>query len=365
MRSLIKNLHSCLLFCIFAKTVAGDTLYVGSGLRDGKGGIYRCELADGKLTKPLRLVSLPRDTVLEQSPDGRFLYASVRSAASGASGELITFRIEEHGTLTEVQRSSSQVEHFCSMTVSKNGRLLIGASYNDGVVSSFQRRADQTVNAASRVELPRFPKGKRKLARAHDVEFSRDEKLAFVPDIFNRRLYVFAVDHDTGALKQSDSVSSDSFEGPRHLILNQSGDRLYVLNQTGSSVVTFSHDGDGSLRELQNISTLPPDYAGPQNHAAEILIRPDGRVLYVSNRVHDSLVAFRIAEDGRLTKIQTIGSGGESPWSFVITEDSRHLICSNRKSNNLLVLAIDEASGKLTRLPGEVNVPEPVSLSLR
>ncbi len=363
MRSLNKNLS--LFLCVFTNAVAGETLYIGSGLRNGDGGIYSCSFADGKLTKPRRSVSLPSDAVLEQSPDGGFLYASIRSAATGETGELITFQIEEDGALTEIRRRDSGVEHFCSMTVSKNGRLLIGASFNDGVVSSFQLKSGRTERAVSRIELPRFTKGRKKLARAHDVEFSKDMRHAFVPDTFNNRVYVFAVDPKSAALRQSHFVTSDSFQGPRHLILNESGDQLYVLNQTGSSVVVFRHDGKGGLQELQVISTLPAGYSGRQNHSAEVLLHPSGKTLYVSNRVHDSLVAFRVGEDGQLTKIQTISSGGKSPWSFVLSKDGKHLICSNRKSNNLLVFSIDTYSGKLTLLPGEVTVPEPVSLSFR
>ena len=363
MKSLIKNLS--LFLCVFTNAVAAETLYIGSGLRNGDGGIYSCRFADGKLTKPRRLVSLPSDANLEQSPDGRFLYASIRSAASGESGELITFQIEKDGALTEIRRRASGVEHFCSMAASKNGRQLIGASYNDGVVSSFQLKAGETERTASRIELPRFPKGRKKLARAHDVEFSTDGKHAFVPDIFNNRIYVFDVDPKSGALKQSHFVTSDSFQGPRHLILDAGGNTLYLLNQTGSSVVVFRHDGKGGLKELQAISTLPAGYNGRQNHSAEVLLHPNGKTLYISNRIHDSLVAFRIGKDGHLTKIQTISSGGESPWSFVITKDGRHLICSNRKSNNVLVFSINDSSGQLKQLPGEIKVPEPVSLSLR
>jgi len=360
--------HICLVGLIFAELTgiqAEEYLFIGSGNRDGDGGIFRCSFADGKLTKPKRVVAMPRDAVLERSPDGQFLYASIRSAATGESGELITFRIGKVGTLTELQRRPSEVGHFCSMAVSKNGHLLIGASYIDGVVSSFHLKDGQADRAASRIELPRFARGRKELARAHDVEFSTNGKHAFVPDIFNNRVYAFAIDHATGALKQSKFVTSNSFQGPRHLILNKRGDILYVLNQTGSSVVVFRHDGNGGLNELQAISTLPPDYNGRQNHSAEILLHPNGKTLYVSNRVHDSLVAFRIANDGKLTKIQTNSSGGESPWSFVLAKGGQHLICSNRKSNNLVVFRIEASTGKLNRLPGKITVPEPVSVVLR
>jgi len=47
---------------------------------------------------------------------------------------------------------------------------------------------------------------------------------------------------------------------------------------------------DRSVAE-QTISTLPPGFKGT-NFTAEIVLSPDGRFLYVSNRLHDSVGIF-------------------------------------------------------------------------
>ena len=57
------------------------------------------------------------------------------------------------------------------------------------------------------------------------------------------------------------------------------------------------------LKPMQTVSTLPPDFHGT-NACAEIRLHPSGRLLYVSNRGHDSIAGFRInQQDGRLTSL--------------------------------------------------------------
>ena len=159
-------------------------------------------------------------------------------------------------------------------------------------------------------------------------------------------------------------ATSEAFVGPRHLILNQTGDVVYVLCQRGSAVTAFRHHGTGKLTEFQTISTLPPNYDGKTNHSAEVLLHPSGKFLYASNRGADSLAVYRVAPDGTLTNQQIISSGGEAPWSFVIDSAGEHLICSNLKSSNLVVFDIDPKTGKLSQ-SSEVSVPEPISLAIK
>jgi 6-phosphogluconolactonase len=81
----------------------------------------------------------------------------------------------------------------------------------------------------------------------------------------------------------------------------------YALCEMGSTVAVFSYDHlDGSLKLIQAVSTLPPDFSGEDN-SAELQIEHSGRYLYASNRGHDSVTAFEIdPQKGTLTKIQIV-----------------------------------------------------------
>lgn len=355
---LLSLLTPVLAFC-------GDLLFIGSSNDEGLGGIYVSEFADGALTEPKQVAKLPRKVSIELSRDQKTLYASMTTAQSGENGELIAWRILEDGGLEEINRSSSGVDHFCSLAQSPNGRHLVGTSFGLGIVSSFALTFRNGISTlTSQVELPRFPKGKRTLARAHDVEFSNDGRFVFVADIANNRVYTFSLDQETGKLEEVGFVTSDAFVGPRHLILNQEGNVVYVLCQRGSNVTAFRHNGEGQLTEFQTVPTLPQGYDGKTNHSAEVLLHPSGRFLYASNRGADSLAVFQVNAEGTLTSQQIISSGGESPWSFEFDSAGKHLICSNLKSNNLVVFEINPYTGKLLPI-SEVTVPAPISTALR
>ena len=50
------------------------------------------------------------------------------------------------------------------------------------------------------------------------------------------------------------------------------------------------------------------------SHASAIVISPDGRHLYVSNRGHDSIAAFAVQDGGALAFAGAVPSGGRLPW---------------------------------------------------
>ena len=90
--------------------------------------------------------------------------------------------------------------------------------------------------------------------------------------------------------------------GPRHFAFHPDGRFGYVINEMANTVTAFAYDADqGSLTEIQTISTLPADFKGP-SHTAEVQVHPSGKFLYGSNRGHDSIAIFAIdPSTGKLT----------------------------------------------------------------
>jgi 6-phosphogluconolactonase len=62
-----------------------------------------------------------------------------------------------------------------------------------------------------------------------------------------------------------------------------------VINELGSTVTSYRFDAQrGSLDPIQVLPSTPPSYTG-ENTGAEIAVAPSGRVVYASNRGHDSI----------------------------------------------------------------------------
>gem|GEM_PF-2960948 len=348
---------------------AGETLFIGSADK-AKAGIYRSSLQDGTLSEPQRIVPLAGRTQLELSPDRKTLYAAEGTAKKGGFGHVHAFAVGAENELKPLNRMDAGVDHYCSLAVSPDAGHLIGTSFAHGSVGVFRLKGDGSLDERRQLlELPRIEKDGRALSRAHDVEFDPTGRHVFVTDLFSDRVYVFAFDPEPGTLRQTGFVTSKHFEGPRHLIFNRDATVLYVLSQKGSNIVAFRHDGKGGLKEFAHVPTLPADYSGKQNHAAEILVHPGGTFVYSSNRVHDSLVVFGVSDaagpGGGLQHVQTVPSGGASPWSFVFGGGGKQIVCSNLKSNNLVLFDVDAGTGKLRRHPSAFSVPAPLSLAVR
>jgi 6-phosphogluconolactonase len=148
--------------------------------------------------------------------------------------------------------------------------------------------------------------------------------------------------------------------GPRHFTFHPNGKLAYVINELDSTITAFRYDAEkGTLTEFQTITTLPADFSG-NTTTAEVVIHPNGKFLYGSNRGHDSLAIYAIDEDGRLTLVGHESTGGKTPRNFAIEPSGKFLLAANQGTNNILVFEVDPATGKLKRTGTEVQVPSPV-----
>lgn len=154
--------------------------------------------------------------------------------------------------------------------------------------------------------------------------------------------------------------------GPRHLAFHPTRPYVFVANELDSTVATLRFDAaGGALALLETRSTLPAGWTGT-NYPADIQVAPSGRTLYVSNRGHNSIAVFAVAEStGALSLAQTISTDGDWPRNFTVDPTGRWLLVANQKSNSIVVFGRDEKSGALTPTPQRIAVPSPVCLRFR
>ena len=119
----------------------------------------------------------------------------------------------------------------------------------------------------------------------------------------------------------------------------------------------------GALKPLQIMPTLPATYTG-DNTGAEIAVAPSGRLVYGSNRGHDSLAIFAIDPlTGKLTAAGHQSTGGKTPRNFAIDPTGAYLFAANQESNNIVIFRISRQTGSLTPTGQVLEVPSPVSVA--
>ena len=249
----------------------------------------------------------------------------------------------------------------CYISIDKSRRYVFTSNIGGGSVSSFSLKEDGSLNKlVQSLEV----KASSKAFKAHSINISPDNKFLYVADIAGKRICRIQFNEADGTMKYDGDVTSKNFVGPRHFIFGPQGKFGYLMNQMGGAVTVFEYNGNnGALKEIQHISALPKDFNG-KNHSAEILIHPSGKFLYCSNRGPNTVTLFkRDADKGTLEYVETVPSGGDSPWSFAVSPKGAYLACSNRKSNNVVVFKVNPKDGKLTQTEVKISVPAPSSLS--
>jgi len=111
-------------------------------------------------------------------------------------------------------------------------------------------------------------------------------------------------------------------------------------------------------------ATLPAGWTGT-NYPADIHVAPNGRALYVSNRGHNSIAVFSVAEStGALALEQVVPTEGDWPRNFSLDPTGRWLLVANQRSDSVVVFRRDPESGRLTptRPPQRIAIPSPVCL---
>jgi 6-phosphogluconolactonase len=197
---------------------------------------------------------------------------------------------------------------------------------------------------------------------AHSIVVSPDDKFAFAADLGIDKIMIYQLDNSAAKLVPNEAQPFTTMKpgsGPRHLAFHPSGKHLYAINELANTITLFDFAADtGKLTERQTISTLPSDFKG-KSYTADLKITPDGKHLYGTNRGHDSIAMFNIADDGNLSLIAIEPSQGKGPQNLLITPNGQWLICANMPGNNVVVFRIDSTSGTIKATGTPVEMPMP------
>ena len=116
----------------------------------------------------------------------------------------------------------------------------------------------------------------------------------------------------------------------------------------------------GTLTQLGSAPTLAADFKGAST-TAEVVVHPNGRFVYGSNRGEDSVVAMQVdAGSGKLTVVGRVATGGKTPRNFVVDPTGKWMLAANQDSNSLVVFKLDAATGMPAPTGVTVDVPMPV-----
>jgi 6-phosphogluconolactonase len=350
-------------------------IYIGTYTERSSEGIYayRFNADTGQATSLGLAAKTTNPSFLVIDPKKKFLYAvnEISNYEGQKSGGVSAFAIDP-GTakLAFLHEVSSEGPGPCHISFDRTGQYVLVANYDGGSLAAYPVLDDGRLGKPSAtVQHSGHGADPERQAKphAHWIGLSPDNRFALAVDLGLDKVLVYRFDQEKGALTPNDPAFAtvDPGAGPRHFALDPGGKFGYVINEMGSTITAFSYDARaGALQKVQTISTLPEAFKG-KNDTAEIVVHPNGKFLYGSNRGHDSIAVFAIDRaNGTLKLIDDVSTQGKTPRNFEIDPSGAYLFAADQDSDKVVVFRIDAETGHL-RATGEVlQVSSPVCVRL-
>src|SRR5256714_6700639 len=325
----------------------------------------------GKLQRVGSVDAGANPSFLAIHPNGRVLYAvnELEKYKGKPTGAVSAFAIaRETGALKRLNEQPSAGGAPCYVSVDRSGRVVLVANYAGGSVAVLPIQANGSLAPVTNIDhhKGKGPNAERQEApHAHSILPDPSNRFALGADLGVDRVYVYRLDIEGKSLQHiegGDAVMRPG-AGPRHIAFHPTLPLVFVANELDSTVATLRFDAErGALSPLATHSTVPTGWTGT-NYPADIHVAPTGRTLYVSNRGHNSIAVFSVAESmGELALEQVVSTEGDWPRNFSLDPTGRWLLVANQRSDSIVVFRRDPDTGRLTPSPQRMTIPSPVCL---
>lgn len=327
---------------------------------------YQLDLSSGQLKQTHKTTDVEHPFFLAASPNSKFLYSIHAKSFGGEENEHVAAYeiVGATGQLKLLNRQSALGTAACYLDVDATGKTVVVANYSTGSVASLPVREDGSLGEAATFvqhEGSSINPSRQEGPHAHCSVVSPDNRFVYAADLGLDQVLGYRLDAKTSKLSPQEQpfVKTQPGAGPRHLTFHPNGKHVYVINELTNSVTLFDYDGQsGVLTKRQTISTLPKDFDGT-SYCADLKITPDGRFLYGTNRGHDSIAAYEIDDEGRLTLLGIEPSLGKGPQNLAIAPDGKLLLCANMPGNNVAVFRINQETGGLKSVGEPIEITSP------
>ncbi len=297
--------------------------------------VYRLEPDSGNLVLENRIETSTSPGAMCFNQDGSRLYVSFRNPGSIAVYEVDT--VADISLIGEVNTDA----YGGYVSVHPSQEFLLTSYYAAGQVSVHSIRRDGMISEDPIQKIKTDN-------NAHAAVSDATGDFLFVPHTRPNKIFQFRVDSTTGKLSSNDPsfLSRNANTGPRHLWFHPHSGRAYGSDEQGSSISSYElHSNEGTLSLVETLSSLPSGFKD-QNSTSDIEVHPSGKFVYIANRGHNSIAGFAI--DDRSGKMTRIGHYAVDPVprSFNITPQGDFIIVAGQRTRSLKVFRI-AGSGEL------------------
>jgi 6-phosphogluconolactonase len=328
--------------------------------------LFSFDLATGALNQLKVAAAIPSPSWIAIHPNGKYLYAvnEISNFNGGTTGSVSALSINRTtGDLTLLNVVSSQGAGPAHLSVDPLGEFVYVANYGGGSFAVLPIKADGSLGNASFVQKDVDSVGPTKATNAppgsfaisghdaphaHMIQSDPAGKFVFGADLGQDRIYSWLINRANGQLVANTPpfISVPPGDGPRHFAFHPGGLFFYSLQEEASTLLVYRYDAaNGSLTQLQQLSTLPPGFVGT-NFTSEVRVAQDGNFVYAANRLHDTISFFSVGASGHLAMVGEASTLGDYPRSFTIDPSGNYLVSCNQRSDALTTFRIQAPHGQ-------------------
>lgn len=189
------------------------------------------------------------------------------------------------------------------------------------------------------------------ISRLHAVIEAPDGSFFVTCDKGMDRLITFRIDEAHGKLIRLSEIPVEEVASfPRYGAFHPTQKVFYANNENLALLNCFRYDENGAMELFDKINLLKEETGlidGKPVGAQDILVHPDGKVLYVTLCGLNDIIVVGLDEEGRPSLLQQINSEGNLPRGICLSPDRRFLLSGNMVSGDITVFAVEE-NGTLT-----------------
>ena len=295
---------------------------------------------------------------------GKYLYS-----VHGDFTKVSSYRIREDYTLElmNVLELGPSGQNPVFIVPDKTNKYMIVASLQGGTVHVIRRNEDGTLGeVVHRTHLEGKTEGT--VSYAHQCIWDKTQTFLFVVTQGRNKGYewvkVYRFDSNTGVLTETDTYTARKYSEPRHVSIHPNNRYVYLINEKGNSMTFFEFDDkEGKLHPRQILPSLPETYTGEGQASASVLSE-HGRILIGSNRIHESVVTYRVnQETGYMTLLDFYPTLGLTPRFMSFNPDYSKFYVANEDTDTIIEFKLDEDTGRLSYTGRIIHTESPVCIT--
>lgn len=307
----------------------------------GDGTISTFRLEGGRLERLAVTNGVPGCSTFAVDTVRGLVYAGVKGAPAG----ILTLSLDrDSGRLTPEARLDLPDGGMNYLALARGGAGLLGASYGGGYGISCPIAGSVVGAPVSRIEFPNL----------HSVLPSADGRFAYFASLGADLVAQYTLAEDL-RLKPLDpeTVAAPAGSGPRHLVLNEAQDAVYVLTEFSGEVLHYVRDTTTGELTLRG-SAIAYDTAKGLGHSvfgadplanhyiwgADLHFGADGSRLWSSERTESTLGAVGVADDGSVSAPQRFTVTETQPRGFAVSPDGAYLVAAGERSTTVSLYAV-------------------------